>query len=158
MNRMRIVLAGFVVLISVVITSAYDPPPGELDPNDYMHIHHCYLNGFRYRFAISDQQFEKLPDWTPDTGIHPPITPKVAIDLAKMELDKIKIEGEYFWRFESVNLEPVNTFFPEKKWTYRVIYRYAIRGFSSGVWPTMEYLVTLDGKLVPPHISKHKTP
>jgi hypothetical protein len=150
-----LIITSHVMLCPAV---AYDPPSGELDPNDYMHIHYCYLNGMQYRFAVSNAAYEKLPDWTPETGTHPPITPKVAMDVAHQELQKIKIGEEYFWRFEHVSLEPVNTFYPERKWMYRVVYRYAIKGFSTGVWPTMEYIVTMEGKLVTPHISKDKKP
>lgn len=156
MKRRDLFLAGLATTIGAGTVTASDRPSGELDTNDYMHIHYCYLNGDRYRFAISDSEYAELPDWTPDGGTHPPITPKVVIGLAKAHLDKIKIAKEYFWQFESINLEPVNTFFPQGKWMYRVIYRYAIRGPSTGQWPAMEYIVTMDGKLVAPHVSKEK--
>jgi hypothetical protein len=119
-------------------------------------IHYCYLNGLRYAFAVSDTEYAKMRQWNPQEGTHPPVTPKRALELAKKRLTEIKIPNGYGWLLERVSLEPVNVFYPDGKWVYVVSFRYFIEGPSTGAWPTMDFFVTMDDKLVEPIVDTEK--
>jgi hypothetical protein len=46
--------------------------------------------------------------------------------------------------------------FKNSKWIWEVSFRYTKDGFSSGVWPTMDFMVTMDGMLIEPVIADWK--
>ena len=126
----------------------------ELDPNDHKSIHYCYLLKKRYAFAVSDAAYENMTKWNIESDDPPPVSPQKAFKLAKARLDKIEIPKGYFWTFEGATLQPVNQFFQDGKWIWKVSFRYTINGPSTGAWPTMDFLVTMDGELIEPLITE----
>ena len=124
----------------------------ELDPNTHKSIHCCYLLKKRYTFAVSERLYEQMIKWNLESKDTPPVSPQKVYKLAKERLDKIVIPKGYFWTFEQAALRPVNKFYQDGKWIWVVSFRYTKEGFSSGVWPTMDFFVTMDGDLIEPII------
>ena len=146
-------LALYFGLFAIAISAA------ELDINTHRHIHYCYLNGMRYAFAISDARFSKMRQWNPTSDAQPPVTPKRALELARKRLDTIKIPPNFGWKLESIALEPVrasNFLAQDEKWMYVVNFRYHNNSVMTGVWPTMDFIITMDDELIEPIIDKEK--
>ena len=153
MNRL---LLSTLALLIIGITTLPMLSAKELDPNDHKSIHYCYLLKKRYAFAISEAAYKKMTKWNIESEGHPPVSPQKAFKLAKARLDKISIPKGYFWTFEGATLKPVNRFFQNDKWIWKVSFRYTLDGPSTGVWPTMDFLVTMDGELIEPIIDNWK--
>lgn len=115
--------------------------------------HYSYFDGKRYAFVISDEKYTTMPAWNPNSGEFPPVTPGRALQVAEERLRKIPIPSNYGWHLEAVALKPVSDYFPAEKWMYVVSFRYFINGPSTGIWPTMDFIVTMDGELIEPIIS-----
>jgi hypothetical protein len=88
--------------------------------------------------------------WTPKTGEFPPLTPARALQLAEDRLNKIPVSKNHGWQVESVALEPVSVLSPDGKWMYVVKFRYFMNGPMTGYWPSLDFIVTLDGELIEP--------
>jgi hypothetical protein len=117
------------------------------------HSHFSYFEGNRYAFIISEEKYAAMRAWNPNSSDFPPVPPGRALQIAEERLRKILIPNNYGWRLEAVALEPVNEFYSDGKWMYVVHFRYFINGLSTGVWPSMNFIVTMDGELVEPVIS-----
>jgi hypothetical protein len=107
----------------------------------------------RYAFAISEEKYAAMRGWNPAASQFPPIAPARALELAEGRLKKIPIPEKYGWTLESAALEPVNLFYPKEKWMYVVSFRYHMEGPTTGYWPTMDFIVTMDDELLEPSIS-----
>ena len=148
--------AGLTPLLIIVIGGLILMPPlgaEELDPNDHKSIHYCYLLKKRFAFAVSDEAYDRMTTWNITHEGPPPVSPQEAHKLAKARLDKIKIPTGYFWTFEGATLAPVSALFPDQKWIWKISFRYTIDGPSTGHWPTMDFLVTMDGDLIEPIVT-----
>ncbi|MBL9180772.1 MAG: hypothetical protein JNN17_01415 [Verrucomicrobiaceae bacterium] len=152
MNRRNVLLLP---IVGVTVASS-QAQAAELDPNDYVCLRYCYLNGLRYTFAISKNTYQKLPTWTALGDAPPPVSSGNAYSLAKTHLDTIKIPENYGWDLERISLDPLGGIAPDGKWVWVVSFRYFIKGPSTGIWPRMNYIVTMDGKLVEPIVDKDK--
>ena len=128
----------------------------ELDVNDYKSIHYCYVLEKRYAFAVSHKVYESMTAWNIESKGPPPVSPQRAFKLAKERLKKIEIPKGYLWTFEQAALQPVNSFFQEGKWIWKISFRYTKKGISTGYWPTMDFLVSMDGTLIEPIIDHWK--
>ena len=142
------ILAAVIVLPSPMVADG-------LNSNEYRSIHWCYFNKQKYAFGVSDQLYEKMTKWNLESDDPPPTSAQKAYNLAKERLDKIEIKKGFVWDLEQVALEPVGD--QKGKWIWKVSFRYAVaEGGSTGRWPTMDFLVTMDGELIEPVISDHK--
>jgi len=145
---MLIILASTMVLPSLIAAD-------ELDPNDYRSIHWCYFNNEKYAFGVSDRVYEKMTKWNLESDTPPPVSAQKAYKLAKKRLEKIEIKKGFVWILKQVALEPVVE--QEGKWIWKVSFRYAnTEGGSTGRPLTMDFLVTMDGELIEPVVSKSK--
>ena len=128
----------------------------ELDVNDYKSIHYCYLLKKRYAFAVSHNIYESMTAWNIESKGPPPVSPQQAFKVAKERLSRIEIPKGYFWTFDQAALQPVNGFFQDGKWIWKVSFRFTRDGFSSGPPTMMDFLVSMDGTLIEPIIDDWK--
>jgi len=120
------------------------------------HSHFSYFDGNQYAFIISEEKYATMRFWNPKTGESPPVSPGRAVQLAEERLRKIPVPKNYGWEVEAVALEPVNVVFPDEKWMYVVKFRYVMNGPMTGVWPRLDFIVTMDGELVEPVVSNRQ--
>jgi hypothetical protein len=120
------------------------------------HSHFSYFDGNQYAFIISEEKYATMRFWSPKTGESPPVSPGRALQLAEERLGKIPVPKNYGWEVEAVALEPINVSSPDGKWMYVVKFRYCMNGPTTGVWPTLDFIVTMDGELVEPVVSNRQ--
>jgi hypothetical protein len=145
---MKNALIAVVLVHSLGIASAATGAPS--------HSHYSYFNGNKYAFIISEEKYATMRFWNPKTGESPPVSPGRALQLAEERLRKIPVPKNYGWEVEAVALEPVNVVFPDEKWMYVVKFRYVMNGPMTGVWPSLDFIVTMDGELVEPVVSNQQ--
>jgi hypothetical protein len=122
----------------------------------HSHAHYSYFDGNRYAFIISEEKYATMRYWNPKTGESPPVSPGRALQLAEERLRKIPVPKNYGWEVEAVALEPVSVSSPDEKWMYVVKFRYVMNGPMTGVWPSLDFIVTMDGELVEPVVSNRQ--
>jgi hypothetical protein len=125
-----------------------------VSPKETTWVQYSYFGGMRYTFAISNAKYAAMRTWNPSLKTAPPVTPQRALELSKARLALIKIPPHYYWRVEQIALEPIGL--TGDKWMYVVHFRYAWDSAMTGVWPTMRFLVTMDGDLIEPEIDPEK--
>ena len=127
----------------------------KINVNDYRMIHWNYFDGSKYAFGVTHELFKTMPEWKVTSDKTPQTTPQDAYKVARTRLDKIKISKPYIWELQEIALKPVG--FKENKWVWKIIFQLGVTevGFS-GSTTTIAFLVTLNGKLIEPIITKHK--
>lgn len=120
------------------------------------HSHSSYFDGNQYAFIISEEKYATMRSWNPKTGEFPPVSPRRALQLAEERLRKIPVPKNYGWEVEAVALEPVNVSSPDGKWMYVVKFRSFMNGPMTGIWPALDFIVTMDGELVEPVVSNRQ--
>jgi len=109
-------------------------------------------DGEYYQHTISDDRLAKCPKWNPEKDLNPPHPAGKALAQAKKYIATIATTEETFWEFEGLALVNVRD-----GWAWRATYRLTRKGFSSGIWPTMQCWILMDGSLVDPIVTKrHK--
>ena len=146
--EMKNALAAAVLVHGLGIANAATSAPS--------HSHFSYFDGHQYAFIISEEKYATMRFWNPKTGESPPVSPGRALQLAEERLRKIPAPKNYGWEVEAVALEPVNISSPDGKWMYVVKFRSFMNGPMTGVWPRLDFIVTMDGELVEPVVSNRQ--
>jgi hypothetical protein len=142
---MKRTLAAVVLAHSIGIANAATSAP--------YHSHFSYFDGNQYAFIISEEKYATMRFWNPKTGEFPPLPPGRALEVAEERVRKIPVPKNYGWKVEAVALEPVSVSSPDGKWMYVVKFRYFMNGPMTGIWPGLDFIVTMDGELVEPVVS-----
>jgi hypothetical protein len=108
-----------------------------------------YYNGKRYRFIITDDRQTQCPQWNPEKEVNPPLPAAKALTQAKAFMKGIPASGNTYWRFEYLALVEVSG-----GWAWRTRYNLASYGASTGIWPTMDCWILMDGTCVKPILTK----
>jgi hypothetical protein len=110
-----------------------------------------YYDGKRYQFKITEAQQARSPKWDPDKDANPPHPAANALAEAQKFIASIPTFKETFWKLEDLALVNVSG-----GWAWRARYRLTRRGGSTGIWPTMDCWIVMDGARVEPTITEDK--
>lgn len=137
MKRRAFILAALVLFAGGTFTRATEGAAF------YSHYDHK-----QYKFIITEADQTRCPKWNPQTDPNPPYPAAKALEQARQFIATIPTKGHTFWEFEDLALVDVSG-----GWAWRARYRLTLRGGSTGVWPTMDCWVLMDGTRIEPKIT-----
>jgi hypothetical protein len=150
LDAMRI----FRILLLVYPTLVFAEAPMADTPE---YTHNSYINGKRFAFVISKDKYAAMRSWNPSLTPNPPVSAQRALVLAQTRLSSIPIPEGFGWSLEQISLVPVGIDSQEAKWMYSVRFRYILKDKPmTGVWPTMDLIVTMDGELIEPKVDTYE--
>ena len=127
---------------SFALSPVYSRTPGDSEYNSY-------YNGKQYKFIVTEAQQRRCPKWDPRTTPNPPYAAAQALNQARQFIATIATKNNTFWEFESLALVDVSG-----GWAWRAQYRLTLRGGSTGIWPTMDCWILMDGTVIKPILRK----
>lgn len=112
---------------------------------------YSYYDGKRYQFTITDERLARCPKWDLDQQENPPYPAAKALAQAKQFIAGVPTSEKTFWTLEDLSLVDLGD-----DWAWRARFSLTYRGPSSGIWPTMDCWILMDGTQIKPKITKHK--
>ena len=113
---------------------------------------YSYYEGKQYGSTLSDKMLDSCPRWNPLETPSPPLAAGVALKTAHQWIATVKTSKETFWSFQDLAVID----FGGDRWAWRATYRLTLNGVSTGVWPTMQCWILMDGSHVKPKVRKSK--
>jgi hypothetical protein len=93
----------------------------------------------------------RCPKWDPGTEPNPPYPAAKALEQGRQFIATVPTKSDTFWEFEDLSLVKVSG-----SWAWRARYRLTLRGGSTGVWPTMDCWILMDGTRIQPKITSER--
>lgn len=111
---------------------------------------YSHYNHKQYKFTITEAEQACCPKWNPETDPNPPYPAAKALEQAKQFIATVPTMGDTFWKFEELALVQASG-----GWAWRVRYQLT-REFTTGIWPTMDCLILMDGTQIKPSVTSEK--
>ena len=139
--NMRIIVITILLLFYTHISRA-------VDTSDYMWF--SYIGTNQYAFVASQIDIDLTPVWR-ETDDQPPLSPRIALKLAKVRLSKLVPDSEH-WRLNDIALSPLRL--PDDgRWVYLVrFYPPRPPGKSEGFQFDMRIPVLMSGVAIEPRV------
>ena len=110
-----------------------------------------YYDGKRYEFEVTDKEQAGCPKWDTEKDANPPLSAADALAKAKKFIATIKTKEGLSWKFDDLALVKIDG------WIWRAHYHLINNnGITEGVWPEMNCLILMNGKVIQPKITKDK--
>jgi hypothetical protein len=137
---MNILATAALLLTPLLFATAADSPPTE--------ERNCYYGGKHYRWEIHLKQLERTPNWEPAKQPNPPLSAAKALAKAQAFIRSILPDEHAKWQLRCLHLSNQRTW---GRWLWQVSYDGPSHD-NSGVPPTMECYILLDGTVLQPTI------
>ena len=104
--------------------------------------------GKKYEFRISGEDLQKTPAWQPNQE-NPPLSPRLAIDIASKQLATLLPNGKD-WRLFEITLRPI-----DNRWIYLIQFLEPLRGNGAAQQTStgFQIVVLMNGVTVMPRVS-----
>lgn len=121
-------------------------------------VYPTYLDGdgaYKYEYVITTDMVGRAPKWNPASAPNPPLSRTEAIARSRecivkippgrVDLTVLSATTEEYWALAGAKLQRVLD-----SWAWTISYQLTSNGPQTGVWPTMDCWVLMDGSVLKP--------
>jgi hypothetical protein len=108
---------------------------------------YSHYDGKQYKFVITQADQARCPKWNPQVDPNPPYPAAKALEQAQQFIATVPAKKDTSWMFEYLALVDIGG-----GWAWRARYQLTPR-WGTGVWPTMDCVILMDGTRIQPKIT-----
>jgi hypothetical protein len=108
---------------------------------------YSHYDGKQYKFIVTEEAQARCPKWNPQVDPNPPYPAAKALDQAQQFIATVPAKKDASWTLEYLALAEMSG-----GWVWRAHYQLTPR-WGTGVWPTMDCIILMDGTRIQPKIT-----